>query len=122
VTRLTNGLRKGSVRKVVNTADAGAGDTCSITGSATFTLRTLSRRFGQWVVGPAVAGFSAIAVTGQDAGSAQTRSAWYLLDTSGLSSGQWYSAVVKMSVLGSDGLTEVLEDGLEFYLKPAGAP
>ncbi len=58
--------------------------------------------------GMLVTGYSAIAVSGYDAGAKTAPRAWLILDTSGLNTG-FYTLVFAFTASGSDGTTRVYE-------------
>ena len=66
----------------------------------------------------AVAGLTAVAVTGYDAGALAAPQVWFDLDTTtpaSLSAG-FYTLVFKLSAVGSDGIARVLEPAVEVQI------
>ncbi len=94
-------LRQGEIRPVVATISTADG-TVQVLGTPS-PLCTLTDS-----AGAPIAGMSGLAVSGFDAGAADSARVWLTLVTAGLAPG-FYTLSFTVSVLGSDGITRVME-------------
>lgn len=103
-------VRQGSVRPLYAEADIPDGGTAVVQPGAAFTLYRED--------GTVEPGFSAVAVSGYEAGPQSALRVWYLLNTAGLSAGA-YNGVFQFQAHGSDGIDRTLAVDLSIVLLPA---